>query len=144
MRFSSLSMRAFSFNVESGIPVSCEILIRRPVNGRLLLATQLSIRSWLSFKVLRRSLRRSSTPLIDIGGCSLSSPVGTPHNVFKSLLGSMGYPMGCCCSQREIFWKGGDGPMFLYLASACIRVEAYWLTVELPGSQVRRFSLPWS
>ena len=120
-------MRAFSFRVERGTPVSWERLIRRPVRGRLFAATLLSIRSWLSFRVLRRSLRRSSTPPVDIGGGSLSSPVGIVLAAFKSVLGRGRCPYGVLhtITEKIYFWARVEAASFITSSGFISRLRLF-------------------
>ena len=64
-----------SFSVERGISRFSERSFRRLVNDRLWEAMLVRIRSWLSFRVLRMSLRRSLTPPVDIGVDAHPPPV---------------------------------------------------------------------
>ena len=73
MRFSSLSFLAFSFSVDRGIVYSFDSWFSRGVMFCSFWAIVLMISSWLSFRVRRIRLRRSSAPLNDIGVDALPS-----------------------------------------------------------------------
>ena len=68
MRLNSLRILEFSLSVESGMPVSFDRFFSRLVREYLFDEILVRIRSCLSLRVLKSSLRRSSTPLFDIGG----------------------------------------------------------------------------
>ena len=87
MRLSSLSILAFSFRVDRGILYSSDNCLSKLVRLCCLSATALRTRSWLSFRVRRIRLRRSSTPPVDIGVDALPSQ---PHYVRLLNLNALG------------------------------------------------------
>ena len=94
IRPSSLSILALSFKVLSGILYFFESILSILVNEFLSLCIVLRIRSWLSFKVLKINLRRSVTPLEDIGVDTRSFPSHSPRFIYLSLLDRNTCPLG--------------------------------------------------
>jgi hypothetical protein len=78
---SSLRILALSFRVERGIPYSSERLLRSDVIELLCFTMLDKIKIWLSFRVLKMSLRRSAIPLLDIGADAHPSPAQMNYDI---------------------------------------------------------------
>jgi hypothetical protein len=115
--FNSRRIRALSFSVDSGTPDSSEIFFRRLVNVRLSPTTLARIRTWLSLRVLRRSLRRSAKPPSDIGADARPAPWTDASALVFKLDGQERLPTGSKPTATGVEWLGPSAKALIFHAS---------------------------